>query len=159
MDFDPYFLAKAIHILSSTVLFGTGLGTAFHMWAAHLRRDPAAIAVVSRNVVLADWLFTTPAGVIQPISGFILIEMLGFDPFSPGLLTVYALYTLAMVCWIRVVFLQYRIRDLAEAAVRDGTELPVAYFKTMREWFLLGWPAFLALVAIFWIMVAKTGWE
>lgn len=158
MEFEPYFLAKWIHILSATVLFGTGLGTAFHMWAAHLRRDPAGIAVVSRNVVLADWLFTTPAGLVQPISGYVLIEMLGLDPMAPGMLAVYGLYILAMVCWIRVVFLQYRIRDLAAAAQKEGTALPDAYFKAMREWFLLGWPAFLALIGIFWIMVTKLGW-
>ena len=71
---DPYLWLKWLHVVSATVLFGTGLGTALHMWLAHLRRDPRAIAVVARNVVLVDWLFTATSGVVQPLSGFGLVS-------------------------------------------------------------------------------------
>lgn len=155
---DPYLLLKTIHILSATILFGTGLGTAFHMWLAHLKGDARTIAVVAGNVVLADWLFTFPAVIVQPLSGFALVVLIGYDAFSPGLLIVYALYGLAGMCWIRVVLLQYHIRALARRAAADGHSLPEAYYRAIREWFLLGWPAFLAVLAIFWIMVAKPGW-
>ncbi len=155
---DPHLLLKAVHILSATVLFGTGLGTAFHMWLAHLKGDTSAIAVVAGNVVLADWLFTLPAVIVQPFSGFALVYLIGYDVLAPGLLAVYGLYGLAGLCWIRVVVLQYRIRDLARRAVAEGHALPPAYHRAIREWFVLGWPAFLAVLAIFWIMVAKPGW-
>jgi uracil-DNA glycosylase len=65
---DPDIL-KLIHILSSTVLFGAGLGAAFHGLASNLRKDVAGIVTANRNVVLADWLFTTPAVIIQPVTG------------------------------------------------------------------------------------------
>lgn len=152
-----YFLLKTIHILSSTVLFGTGIGTAFSLWMTHRRGDVGAIAVAARNVVLADWLFTTPAIVIQPLTGFWLLHSMGIAWTTNWVMLSLMLYLLAGACWLPVVAIQYRVRDLAVIAQRDHTPLPAAYFRLMRWWFALGWPAFLALVTVFWLMVAKPG--
>lgn len=69
--FDIVFL-KTAHVISSTILFGTGLGTAFHGLASNLRGDLHAVVAGNRNVVLADWLFTTPAVIVQPVTGVLL---------------------------------------------------------------------------------------
>ena len=114
-----------------------------------------AIAVVARNVVLADFTFTTPAGIVQPLSGIALAHLMGWPLLSPWLVATYALYLLAFACWAPVVVLQIRARDLAAEAARRGERLPPAYHRIMRWWFWLGWPAFLALIAIFALMVAK----
>src|SRR5262249_31742471 len=110
---DPYLSVKWLHILSSTVLFGTGLGTALQMVLAHRARDARVIAGVARNVVRADWLCTLPSGIIQPLSGALLIAWGGFDPWAPWLVIAYAFYLIAAACWVRVVILQLRLRDLA----------------------------------------------
>lgn len=150
-----YFLAKTLHIVSATVLFGTGIGTAFSMWMTHRRGEVAAIAVAAHNVVLADGLFTTPAIVLQPLTGFWLLHLMGIPWSQRWVLWSLALYLLAGACWLPVVWIQLRVRDLAQAARRSDSALPAAYFRLMRAWFLLGWPAFLALVVVFWLMVAK----
>jgi uncharacterized membrane protein len=150
-----YFLIKTVHILSATVLFGTGIGTAFQMWRAHLSGDSRAIASTARSVVVADWLFTTPAIVIQPLTGLALAHMAGVNLLSSWLVATYGLYVIAGVCWLPVVGLQLRVRDLARKAVNENTPLPESYFKSMRFWFALGWPAFGALIVIFWLMVAR----
>jgi uncharacterized membrane protein len=152
---DAYTWLKLLHILSATVLFGTGLGTAFHMWMAHLSGEPRTIATVARNVVIADLLFTTPAMIVQPLSGIALLWLAGIDPLSSWLVAAYLLYALAGACWLPVLWLQIRARDLAREAAAAGTPLPAAYHRVMRLWFCLGWPAFTAVVAIFWLMVAK----
>lgn len=152
---EAYFVAKWVHILSSTILFGTGIGTALHMWLTHLNGDVRSIAVVSRNVVRADWWFTAPSGILQPVSGAYLIYLVGYDWTEPWLHWSYALYCIALVCWLPVVWLQIRVRDLAADAVETGTALPPLYFRYMRLWFALGWPAFIGLVGIFYLMVAK----
>lgn len=152
---DSYLWLKWLHVLSSTVLFGTGIGTAFQMWFAHLRGDVRGIAVVTRNVVIADWLFTLPAGLLQPATGLLLILQAGLDPFAPWLIVTYLLYVLAFICWVPVVVLQIRARDLAAIAARGNQTLPPDYHRAMRLWFALGWPAFLALVIVFLLMVAK----
>jgi uncharacterized membrane protein len=152
---DLYWPIKIAHVLSSTVLFGTGLGTAFHMWMAHRGGDPRAVAAAARSTVLADFLFTTPAIVVQPATGLALARLGGIDPLSSWLLSAYALYALAGACWIPVVRLQIKARDLAAAADAAGGSLPVEYRRCMNRWFLLGWPAFFAMVAIFWLMVSK----
>ena len=145
-----------MHIVSSTVLFGLGAGTAFHMLATHLRGDVRAIASTARNVVLADWLFTSTSGVVQPASGVALVWLTGYPPLSSWLVVTYLLYLVAGACWIPVLVLQMRMERLALAAARSGaTTLPPAYHEAFRTWFWLGWPAFLALVAVFWLMVAK----
>ena len=152
---DGYLWLKWLHVLSATILFGTGIGTAFQMWFAHRRGEPAAIAVVARNVVLADWLFTLPAGLVQPATGVAMVLQAGFDPFASWLLATYFLYLLAFACWVPVVVLQIRVRDLATAAASAGSALPAEYHGAMRLWFALGWPAFLALLVVFLLMVAK----
>lgn len=148
---DPYLTAKYAHILSSTVLFGTGLGTAFQMVCAMRSRKAPVIHQVARQVVLADWLFTLPAGVIQPLTGAWLIYVQGWSLTEPWLLAAYLLYAMAFICWAPVVHLQIRIRDLTQ----DTDQVPDAAWRAYRIWFFLGWPAFLALLAVFWLMVAK----
>ncbi len=153
---DAYALIKTVHIISSTVLFGLGAGTAFHMLATHLRGDVNAIASTAKNVVLADWLFTSTSGVVQPVSGLTLVWLAGFPLLSSWLVVTYLLYILAGACWIPVVVLQMRMERLARAAASSGaTTLPAAYHQAFRAWFWLGWPAFLGLVVVFWLMVTK----
>ena len=152
---DAYTLLKWVHILSSTVLFGFGAGTAFYFWMAHLSRDAHTIAKVGGMVVMADWIFTGSSGIIQPVSGLLLAHEAGYDLGASWLIVTYGLYLIAFACWAPVVWLQIRARDLAVIAAREGTPLPREYFRVMRWWFALGWPAFLGLTAVFWLMVAK----
>ena len=152
---DPYLTARWLHILSSTVLFGTGMGTAFQMvWAMHTGRVETIHSVAS-GVVVADWIFTTPAGVMQPLTGLWLIHLAGYSLTEPWLLATYALYTTAFLCWAPVVHLQIRIRDMAAQALAAGTPLPALAHHYYRIWFALGWPAFTALVGVFWLMVNR----
>jgi len=153
---DPYLILKWLHILSSTVLFGTGMGTAFQMvWAWRTRRVETLHSVAS-GVVVADWLFTTPAGIIQPLTGYLLIQQQGYTWNEPWLLLTYVLYTLAFLCWAPVVHLQMKIRDMAHDALTTNTPLPARAHKYFRIWFALGWPAFIALTGIFWLMVTRS---
>lgn len=152
---DPYLLLKYAHVVSATLLFGTGLGTAFHGWMAHRSGNRAAIAVVGRNVVLADWLFTAPAVVAQPVTGVALAHLAGIPLASGWLLLSIALYALVGACWLPVVWLQIRMHALAAEAVRAGAPLPPRYHAHAKLWFALGWPAFLGVLAIFWLMIAK----
>lgn len=152
---EPYFLLKLIHILSATLLFGTGLGTAFFMWMAHRRGDVAAIAITARHVVLADWLFTTPAIIAQFVSGTLLIQLIGWPWSQPWLMLALGLFVFVGLCWLTVVWIQLRIRALAETAHLRGEALPARYHQLMHWWFALGWPAFIGVIAIFWLMVRK----
>ena len=150
-----YVLVKWLHILSSTFLFGTGIGSAFYMLFTSLSRDVRATAVVVRHVVLADWLFTTPTIIIQPLTGFYLIHLAGYPLTSRWIMWTIALYLLAGACWLPVVWLQIKMRGFAQDAVKAGTELPPIYWRYLRYWVLLGIPAFFALVVVFYLMVAK----
>ncbi|MGV6802025.1 MAG: DUF2269 family protein [bacterium] len=152
---DSYSFLKLIHILSSTILFGFGAGTAFYMWTGHISRDPKIIAHIGKIVVRADWIFTGSSGVFQPLSGIALAGMAGYSLTASWLIITYILYALALACWIPVVWLQMRARDLAIKAMQDATPLPAEYDRVMRYWFLLGWPAFLALIGVYGLMVAK----
>ncbi|MDB5364722.1 MAG: Integral rane protein [Rhodospirillales bacterium] len=146
-----YLPLKWLHVLSSTVLFGTGIGTAFHLWSAWRSRDAQRLYGAARSTVLADWLFTATSGVLQPVSGAALVWAAGYDYAAPWLLVTYALYVLAALCWLPVVAIQIRVRD----GLAGQQVIPDAVERDMRRWFLLGWPAFLALTLIFWLMVAR----
>ena len=150
-----YLILKVIHILSGAVLFGTGAGIAFFMLRAHATKDPRTVASVGRIVVLADFVFTASAVVIQPISGLALIYLQGYALTEPWLMAAYALYVLIGVCWLPVVWFQWRMVQLAERAAEEGASLPPAYHRLFRAWFILGWPAFAGVIGIYALMVAK----
>jgi uncharacterized membrane protein len=150
-----YLIIKWVHILSSTFLFGTGIGSAWYMLSTSLSRDVRAIAVVSRNVVIADWVFTATTIIIQPATGFYMIHLAGYPLHSTWIMWSIALYVLAGACWLPVVWIQMRLRDLAAEAVRTNTDLPRQYWRLFKTWVALGVPAFIAFLAIFWLMVAK----
>ncbi|MDP9102667.1 MAG: DUF2269 domain-containing protein [Pseudomonadota bacterium] len=147
-------LVKWIHILSSTILFGTGIGIAFFMLMAHRTRDPKVVAAVAGIVVTADFIFTATAGVVQPVTGFILMSMMELS-FAPWIVTALSLFVFVGACWVPVVFIQIRMKRLAEAAVAAGAGLPPEYDRLYRIWVTLGAPAFLAMVVIFYLMLAQ----
>lgn len=146
---------KWLHILSATLLFGTGLGTAYYKWSADRSGDVRAIAMVMRRVVLADWLFTTTTIVIQPLTGLRMAQLAGYPLTSGWVAWSLALYVLAGACWLPVVWLQLRMRDMAIGAAAEGAALPARYHRYARIWFVLGIPAFAALVVVFYLMVFR----
>lgn len=152
---DLYLILKTLHVIGATVLFGTGAGIAFFMVMAHRTGEPALIAHTAGIVVVADTLFTASAVVVQPITGAWLAQILGFPLFSGWLGLSLILYVVTGVFWLPVVWMQLRLRDLARAAAAVGEPLPAAYSKLYRLWFAFGFPAFLSVIGIIWLMVAK----
>ncbi len=146
---------KIIHILSGAVLFGTGAGIAFFMLRAHMTRNVATMAAVGSIVVLADFVFTATAVVVQPISGLGLIHLQGYSLTEPWLMAAYGLYVLIGICWLPVVWIQMELAKMAKQAQAEGKDLPTRYFGLFRIWFILGWPAFAGVIGIYWLMVAK----
>lgn len=150
-----YLAIKWLHILSATLLFGTGFGTAFYMFFANRSGNLQAMAVVTRLVARADWWFTTPAIVIQPLSGLWMAHLAGFPWSSRWIVWSLMLYGLAGICWLPVVWLQLKMRDMAAHAARSGDVLPPRYWSYEKVWAALGFPAFGALLLVYWLMVHK----
>jgi uncharacterized membrane protein len=150
-----YDLIKYLHVLGATVILGTGAGIAFFLLMAHLSRDAAFIARTAAVVVLADLVFTATAIAVQPFTGYVLMRLTG-TPFGAGWLALaLALYLVAGVFWLPVVWMQRRMRDLARAAASAGKPLPSEYHRLFRLWFLFGIPGFGSVLAIIWLMIAK----
>ena len=148
-------LLRWLHVVGATLLFGTGLGIAFFMVLAHRTRNPAAVAHVAGTVVIADGLFTATAAVAQPITGYALARLIGWPLTEGWLLLSLVLYAVTGAFWLPVLWVQRRMRDLARAAAAAGEPLPPAYHRLFRIWFACGWPAFLSVLAILWLMTAK----
>lgn len=150
-----YLAVKWLHVLSSTVLFGAGIASAFYLLVTTLSRDARAVAVVSRLVVWSDWVFTATTAVLQPLTGFWLLHLAGLPWTTPWVRLSVLLYAFAIACWLPVVWIQYRLRDLSAAAANAGDGLPAAYRRLFAWWVGLGVAAFAAFLAIFDLMVAK----
>ena len=150
-----YFLLKYLHVIGATVLLGTGAGIAFFMLIAHRTGDARVIAATARTVVLADFLFTATAVVAQPITGLLLARHVGYALSEGWIVLSIALYVVTGMFWLPVVWMQARMRDLAADAAAAGTPLPEAYYRLYRLWFAFGFPAFFAVLAIFWLMIAR----
>lgn len=153
-----YLTLKYLHILSMVLLFGTGLGSAFYKWMADRSGNLAHIAVTNRHVVLADWLFTTPTIIFQPLSGLWLAHLLNYPLTTPWIMLSLGLYLLAGICWLPVVGLQIQMRKLSAQALATQTELPAVYWRYAGYWFWLGVPAFMAMLLVVVLMVFKSSW-
>jgi uncharacterized membrane protein len=150
-----YIIVKWLHVLSSTILFGTGIGSAYYMFFTSLSGDARSVARVVGLVVVADWVFTLTTIVLQPVTGLFLAHLAQIPLTSRWILWSTVLYFVAGACWIPVVMIQIRMHRLARAAAADDAPLPDAYGRLFRWWTALGVPAFVALVIVFYLMVAK----
>ena len=151
-----YLVVKTLHILSSVLMVGTGFGTAFYFFFANRTRSVPVIASVAKLVVRADLWFTTPAVIAQPLSGLWMAHAAGW-PLSASWLSVsIALYAVAGICWLPVVWIQIQMANIARTArVAGQSELPAQYWRLARAWERLGYPAFAAMLAIYFLMVCK----
>ena len=153
MDYEN--LLRLVHVVGATVLLGTGAGIAFFMVMAVRTRNPALIAHVAGTVVVADTLFTATAAILQPVTGYLLVEAIGWSLWEGWIVLSLALYVLTGLFWLPVVRIQMRLRDLARQAAADGGALPAEFDRLYRIWFACGFPAFAAVVAIVWLMLTK----
>jgi len=152
---NTYLVLKWLHIVSSVLMVGTGLGSAFYMFFTNRSGSVPAQAVVSRLVVRADWWFTTPTVILQPATGFALAHFAGFPLSTPWLALSLGLFVFAGACWLPVVWLQIRMAAIAAQAHRDAVPLPPLYARYQCWWERLGYPAFAAMVVVFYLMVNK----
>jgi uncharacterized membrane protein len=152
---DPDLILRWLHVIGASVLLGTGAGIAFFMLMAHRSGDARFIAQTARVVILADLLFTTTAVIIQPVTGALLAWRLGWSFTEGWIVLSLVLYGVAGVFWLPVVWIQVRLRDLAQAAAAQGAPLPNSYHRLFRVWFLCGIPAFLSVLMILWLMIAR----
>jgi uncharacterized membrane protein len=152
---DSYFILKTVHVLSSTILFGTGAGIAFFMFRSMFTDDLHEKFYAARTTVLADYIFTIPAVIVQPLSGIALIHIVGYNWADFWLAATYVIYAIAGLCWLPVVWIQIQLKKMVAQALEGNKELPAEYYKLFKIWFLLGWPAFVGLIIVFYLMVAK----
>lgn len=150
-----YLTLKWLHVLSSTVLFGTGIGSAFYLLVATLGRDARTVGAVGGWVVLADTLFTATTAVLQPLTGWAMVRATGMPWSQPWLMWSVWLYAFAIACWLPVVWIQLKLRDEARACAGRGAALSPRYWRFFLGWVALGFVAFFAFLAIFWLMVVK----
>ena len=150
-----YLALKYLHVIGAAVLLGTGAGIAFFMLLAHRTGEAGTVAAVARIVVIADLVFTATAVVAQPITGVLLTWSVGYSPHDGWIVLSILLYLLTGAFWLPVVWMQMRMRGLTAAAARQGQPLPPEYHRLFRLWFAFGFPAFAAVLAIFWLMIAR----
>lgn len=148
-----YLSLKLIHICSAIILFGLGCGTVFFKMMADRSGNHAAIAITSKHVVLADWWFTTPTVIIQPLTGLLMAKQIGLEVTEGWMMQSIILYMLTGLCWIPVVYLQIRMRDIANQSLAENKALPERYHHYAKIWMWLGVPAFFAMLGITTMMV------
>ncbi len=150
-----YFVLKYMHILGAALLFGTGLGIAFFMFVAVRLGESAGVALIARIVVIADYVFTLVAALLQPLSGSLLVFEVGYEFTDFWVWVSLLLYGIIGICWVPVVFMQKEMRDLAVVAANEGAPLPGRFYQLYKRWFLLGWPAFISMLLIFLLMIVR----
>ena len=153
-------LIRWLHVIGACVLLGTGAGIAFFMLMAHRSGDARVIAHTAGIVALADLLFTTSAVILQPVTGVLLAWELGWSLSEGWIALSLLLYVLTGAFWLPVVWIQLRLRDYARKAAAEDAALPSEYHRLFRIWFACGFPAFIAVLGILWLMLSRPdiGW-
>ncbi len=152
---NTYLLMKAAHILSSAILFGAGIGTAFSMLRAHFSGTIPEKYYAARTAVLASFILILPAIIAQPASGLWLLWNANYNWKDLWLAMSYILYIAAVIFWVRTVRIQIRIEKILAQCVKSESELPERYFRQFSNWFFLGCPVVGCLIAIFFLMVLR----
>src|SRR4051794_22147838 len=150
-----YLVLKYLHVIGAAVLLGTGAGIAFFMLQAHRTGEAATVAAVARIVVLADFLFTASAVVAQPLTGMALAREAGYSLGESWIVLSIILYLVTGAFWLPVLWIQLQMGNLAAAAANQGIPLPARYHTLFRVWFAFGFPAFAAVLGIFWLMISR----
>jgi uncharacterized membrane protein len=146
---------KILHVISAAILFGLGLTTASYMWWVNIKGNIKEIAAATHLVVVADWIFTGVSGLLQPITGAAMIYLAGYSWSQFWIWAGLLGYIIAGICWLPVVYLQIKLGEIASIAAQNNTKLPLKYYRYYRYWFLLGWPAFISLIFVFYLMVMR----
>lgn len=144
-----------LHIASLILLLGVGGGSAFYKFMSDRSKNLEVIVHTNQMVVLADWLFTTPSAILQPLTGVMLMSMLKLSWKTPWLLASMVLYVFAGILWLVAVYLQIRMKNMAILAQKEEKQLGKEYFKLLNYWIVLGVFSFLAMAGIFVLMVFK----
>jgi len=100
-------------------------------------------------------VFPATAVVAQPVTGVLLTWNLGYALSDAWIFWSIILYVITGAFWLPVVWMQMRLRDLATAAAASGRELPATYHRLFWSWFAFSFPAFAAVLGIFWLMIAR----
>ncbi len=152
MDYNTLLL---IHIASVILLLGVGIGSAFYKFMADRSKNLALILHTNKMVVLADWIFITPAVIIQPITGVMLANLMGYSFDTWWLLLSLNLYIFSISLWLVAVWLQIRMKNMALNAEKEGKRLGRDYFLLVNYWIGLGVFSSLAMGWVFYLMVFK----
>ncbi len=151
-----YNIIKTLHILSAVLITGTGFGTAFYLFMVNRSDSLESQAVVARLVCRADFWFTTPAVIFQPLSGVWLMYQINMPWSAMWIWATLGLFVFAGVCWLPVVKWQLDMARLAQTALKNGEiNAPDEYKRLAKQWEMLGYPAFTAVLIIFFLMVLK----
>jgi uncharacterized membrane protein len=150
-----FFVIEYLHVLGAIVILGTGAGIAFFMLMAHRSGNAEFIARTAATVVIADMIFTLTAVLLQPVTGGLLMKLSSTSLSERWLLASLALYAIAGLFWVPVIFMQIEMRDLAGEAAARNRPLPPRYFELVRRWILFGFPGFGSVMIIVWLMIAK----
>ena len=155
-----YLSLKYIHIIAAIFLFGFGMGSYLYLIAASRTANPQVIAHVARMVVQFDTWITTPAGVIQIITGFVLVKLAGLGLTTEWVLTSLIIFLCVGALWLPVLVLQKRLQQMALSAVEMSRALGDGYRGVYRQWFWMGVLGFSGMFVIVLIMVTKmTPWQ
>jgi len=149
-------MIRLLHIVSSALMFGVGLGAFWFMVTAARSGSPAAVAITTRNAVRAEWFIAAPVALIQPTTGYLLMVQLGYPLHSTWFYAVATLYIIAGMCWVYLVKAELKMRGLA-AAHSASIALPDEFGVLFRRWTWLALGSFAGVLGIFWLMVFRPG--
>ena len=144
-----------LHIISVILLLGVGGGSAFYKFMSDRSGNLEVIVHTNKMVVLADWLFTTPSVLLQPITGLMLANLMGYSFDELWLLLSVTLYVFSTLLWLVAVWLQIKMKKMARSAVEQKVNLGEAYAKLVNYWIWLGVFSAFSMGTVFYLMIYK----
>jgi len=150
-------LLKSLHVLGAVLILGNVIVTGFWNFKAVRTRDVRVIAFAQREVIAADVWMTFGGGALLSITGFLLAQSYGLNPWTtPWIVWGFGLLLLSTGLWLVVLLpCQTRMARLSREAIAAEEPLPPAFYRAFVCWNVVGWFATLLLVAALAVMVMK----
>ncbi len=146
----------AIHILAAVIFMGNIITAAFWKTRADRSGSLEAIALTTRAVLQADYVFTGPGIVLLLITGIWMVGLTDFARFQePWLGGSLFLLIVTGIIWAGILLpLQIRLARLAREGAASGA-LDPNYRRASRQWAMFGGIATLLPVVILFLMVLR----
>lgn len=151
-----YEIMRFIHVFGAIIFLGNIIITALWKISADRTNNPQIIAFAQFLVTKTDWLFTFGGVVLLVIGGYGMAGIKGIDlSGETWLVWGQGLFVVSAIIWIALLIPLQIAQHKSAQKFKDGSDIPQAYWKRNRLWYIFGIIATIIPLITLYLMIIK----